>query len=295
MSTDDGTKQDIESIVKRIRELLDPGAKSTSAAEGRAKSAAASRRETKKGGSARSSTGRFQLDSQPEEKTVDAHSVRRLEDVRLKDEYKPPPQAPTTKSESVPEPTEKKKYISCAKCGDSICEEDELWLFKYDGKRCEYCSKEYCNECYEGHLCSSSEVCSYCAKRFSKDLGVMAQHCQKTYCSQRCLNMCFEKNQEKDECWDCCDREEDTEEEAEGGPEENAEDTEQSDRDEADEYDIHCKNCGASIKHDDRSSYVCMECEDENSFCYEGCFNRYHWWKKLDHKGMTFGEYDDSE
>lgn len=295
LSTDDGRKQDIESIVKRISELLDQATKNASAAKAKSKSAMATKREAETRESARSSTGRLQLDSQPEGKTVDAHSVRPSEDVRLKDESKLPSQAPTANSKSVPEPTEKKKYISCTKCNDPICAEDELSLFKYGGKRCEFCSKEYCDECYEGHLCSSSEVCSYCGNRFSKDLGVMAQLCQKIFCSQRCLNMCFEKNQEKDECWDCCDREEDTEEEAEGGPEENAEDTEQSDRDEDDEWDLRCKACGNSIKHDDRNAYVCLDCKDEDTFCYEGCFNRYHWWKKLNHKGMTFGEYDDSE
>ncbi len=289
LSTDDGRKQDIESIVKRISELLDPEVKSASAVGAKGKSAIASKRETQDHGSAGSSTGRLQLDSQPEGKTVDAHSVRPLEDVRLKDGSKPPPQAPTTNSKSVPELKEEKKYISCAKCGDSICEEGERWLFKYDGKRCEYCDRSYCNECYRGHVCPSSEVCAFCRKRFSKDVVFVAQYCRKIYCSLQCARLCYKKNKDRPECWECGDSEEDTEEESEG----DTEDTEESDQDETDELDLHCEYCGVSIEHDDRTNYVCMDCEDEDSFCSRLCFNRYHKRKGWDHDGMTFGEYDD--
>ena len=300
LSTDDGRKQDIESIVKRISELLDPEVKSASAVGAKGKSAIASKRETQDHGSAGSSTRRLQLDSQPERGTVDAHSVRPLEDVRLKDGSKPPPQAPTTNSKSVPELKEEKKYISCTKCGDSICEENELWSFKYSGRRCEYCHLAYCRECFGEHVCPSSVVCSHCGKRFSTALDVFqAEYCQKPFCSRRCANLCFRKNKDTPECQGCGNREDEseekTEEDADEEVEEGPEDAEEGDQDEGEEWwYLPCSNCDILIRNDDPTNIECMDCEEE-FFCSWSCFKRYHQRKRLDHEGMTFGESYDWE
>ena len=280
-STHDGMKQAAKPILRTRRTSLDREVKSASGVGTESKSAIASERGAQEPESRGSSSGRLQSDSQPERRTVDAHSVNLSEAVRLKDGSKVPSQAPTANRASVPEPTEEKKYISCAKCGDTICEEDELWLFKYNGKRCEYCAKEYCDECFPQHRCSSSKLCAYCGNRFSNDFVVVAEYCRKTYCSQQCVDLCSEKNKDSPECRSC------------GGREEDTEDTEESGQDENDEGGLHCKYCGVSIEYDDRTNYVCPDCKDEHSFCSRRCFNRYHKGKGLDHEGMTFGECDD--
>jgi hypothetical protein len=281
LSTHDGMKQAAKTIPKTRRTLLDREVKSVPAVGAKSKSATASKRETQEHESVGSNGGRLQSKSQPERRPEDAHSVNLPEDVRVKDGYSVPSQAPTTNWASVPEPTKEKKYISCAKCGDTICEEDELWRFNHNGKRCEYCATEYCDECFPQHICSSSELCTYCDRRFSNEFVAVAQYCRKKYCSPQCVNLCFAKNKDRPECWGCGDREEDTE------------DTEESDQDENVEEDTQCIDCAISIEYDERSNYVCMDCENEDSFCSRLCFNLYHKRKGWDHEGMTFGEYDD--
>lgn len=291
LSTDDGRKQDIESIVSETSESLKQFTKEASAR--------APKREIEKPESAISSKERLQLESQLRGKTVDSSPARPSEDARLRVEPKPPSSAPTANIISVPKPKEK-KYISCTKCGDSICEEDELWSFKYSGKRCEYCHQAYCNECFEEHVCPSSVVCSHCGKRFSTALDVFqAEYCQRIFCSRRCAHLCFGKNKDTPECQGCGNREdeseeemeEDTDEEVEEGPE----DAEEGDQDEGEEWwYLPCSNCDILIRNDDPTNIECMDCEEE-FFCSWLCFKRYHRRKRLDHEGMTFGDSYDWE
>lgn len=290
-TTDDGKKRDIESIVSETSESLMQFTKEASAR--------APKRQIEKPESAISSKERLQLESQLRGKTVDSSPARPSEDARLRVEPKPPSSAPTAKTISVPKPKEK-KYISCTKCGDSICEEDELWSFKYSGKRCEYCHQAYCNECFEEHVCRSSVVCSHCGKRFSTALDVFqAEYCRRIFCSRRCAHLCFGKNKDTPECQGCGNREdeseeemeEDTDEEVEEGPE----DAEEGDQDEGEEWwYLPCSNCDILIRNDDPTNIECMDCEEE-FFCSWLCFKRYHRRKRLDHEGMTFGESYDWE
>jgi hypothetical protein len=209
---------------------------------------------------------------------VDAHSVNLSEDVRVKDGSNTPSQALTTNKASAPEPTEEKKHVSCVKCGDTICGEDELWRFKYNGKTCDYCTRDYCDECFPQHICSSSELCTHCDRRFSNEFVAVAQYCRKKYCSVQCVNLCLEKNKDRPECWGCGKREEEAYE---------------SDQDEDSEEVYDCPACETSFEEDVNMSYICMDCEDEYSFfCSRRCFGRYHRRKGLDHEGMTFGEFD---
>ena len=278
MSTDDGIIFDVESIVKKVKKLLDREVKGELTGEAGVKPTADPKRETKKHETARNSSGRLQLRSQSEKETMDTRSNNLLENMKEKDGSNYSSPAPTAKSESAPRPAQEKKDISCAKCGKIICGEDELWWFQFSGKTCEYCTKNYCSACFPQHNCPSSELCTHCERRFSNDFVLVAQYCRKEFCSQQCANLCFEKNRDREECWGCGSREEKAEE---------------SNQDENSEEVYECMTCGTSFEEDADRNYVCMDCEDNDSFfCSRRCFNRYHRKKGLDHEGITFAKFD---
>lgn len=184
--------------------------------------------------------------------------------------------------------TQEGTSIICAKCKRTICSQRELEYYEDEIVVCEFCDQYYHPDCHPKHVCRESEMCFHCDERVPKTHVFREDYCMRSFCSARCRDMCYEEMNDDPGCQGCGARTDVEEEDVEENVEE-----EESGQDDNDEPDLVCRECGISIEEDDRTNYMCMDCEVGNAFCSRRCFNRYHRRKGWDHEGITFGEYDD--